>query len=159
MTEMLKKHGRKVQIVSPWIAVVLAVVGWLESRDQAKDAQVAASNANKNTTVEVQAASTTQQIKAHNRWVWVRKSYLYQQNRIDYLEEELEALNEFVEEMAEHNTPDSRRERRDHEARLRSRRRARGGRMSRPAAALPDFDVAQAFNPENPLKMFDLETQ
>ena len=155
MTNEAKSKAGKAHVYgTPLIALVLAVLGYLDNRDSTKDAHSKAKAADKQAEVSQANAQVFSEERLRKAYIAMQDAIKVQSQRIDDLESWVVELEEFVEDQTEEDSPRNQREREARDARLaeiRASKRARE-RRSRPSAeAVPDYeDVQRSLLPSFP---------
>lgn len=131
----LAKHG------IPWAAVVVAVLGWYDAREESKAVKERVVDQ------QVDIMNTREETERSGRksWAWVQAQFDMQRQQLEDLNAWVDELEGFIEKHIEEDSPRTRRERRERNARLSEIRRKKRERRHKPkpAAKLPDYDVAQ----------------
>lgn len=151
MTDEAKSKAGKAHVYgTPLVAVVLAVLGWLDARDTGKDAAKQAKQADVQAEVSGAHAKQFSEARLRTAYEEIQDALENQSMRINDLEGWVVELEEFIEDELEAETPRTRREKDARDARLAEIRAAKRAREVKarpaPAMALPDYkDVGQEF--------------
>ena len=146
---MKEETKQRAKDTIPWAAIVVAVLGWYDAREEGKAAQDKARTAKQEVTVAAEEAKQFADNRTERSWEWVQAEFAKERQRIDDLEGWVFELEGFVEEHVEGDSPRTRREKEARQKRLEAIRKKRRERQFRTATKrildtpLPDYNTAQ----------------
>jgi len=140
------KAGKAHVYGTPLLAVVLAVLGWLDSRESSQSAAHKAEEADKQAEVSQVEAQAFSETRLKRAYLVMQEAIEIQGMRIDDLEGWVVELEEFVEDQVEEDSPRNQRERLARAARLeeiREKKRERARKSKPSASKMPDYEAVQ----------------